>query len=96
MATNWKALGLTDLCSTVGYNKNNLSRDKKALLNEIQRFLVDHESKGYRIPPFQTADPIEARRCALNFLYEDVPPRGERFWKASTDGAPLWPEDSSL
>ncbi|TGO19861.1 hypothetical protein BTUL_0002g01070 [Botrytis tulipae] len=73
-----------DICSFLGYEKDNPTRDRRNLLKSTSAFLADYEARGNKVYG-RKAESIGSRLCAVNFLEEEG--RGERFWPPASDGS---------
>ncbi|KAF5868140.1 uncharacterized protein Bfra_007336 [Botrytis fragariae] len=73
-----------DICSFLGYEKDNPTKDRRNLLKSTSAFLADYEARGNKVYG-RKAESIGGRLCAVNFLEEEG--RGERFWPPTSDGS---------
>lgn len=73
-----------DICSFLGYEKDNPTKDRRNLLKATSTFLADYESRGSKVYG-KKAESIGGRLCAMNFLEEEG--RGDRFWPPTSDGS---------
>ncbi|TGO41706.1 hypothetical protein BHYA_0017g00150 [Botrytis hyacinthi] len=73
-----------DICSFLGYEKDNPTKDRRNLLKSTSAFLADYEARGNKVYG-RKAESIGSRLCAVNFLEEEG--RGERFWPPASDGS---------
>ncbi|KAM0183171.1 hypothetical protein ACHAPF_000649 [Botrytis cinerea] len=73
-----------DICSFLGYEKDNPTKDRRNLLKSTSAFLADYEARGNKVYG-RKAESIGSRLCAVNFLEEEG--RGERFWPPTSDGS---------
>ncbi|KAF7903088.1 hypothetical protein BELL_0514g00060 [Botrytis elliptica] len=73
-----------DICSFLGYEKDNPTKDRRNLLKSTSAFLADYEARGNKVYG-RKAESIGGRLCAVNFLEEEG--RGERFWPPASDGS---------
>lgn len=73
-----------DICSILGYEKDNQIKNSRILLRTTSAFLADYEARGNKVYG-RKAESIGVRLCALNFLEEEG--RGEKLWPSLPDGS---------
>lgn len=78
-----------DICSMLGYEKDNPIKERRNLLKATSAFLADYEARGNKVYG-KKAESIASRLCAVNFLEEEG--RGERFWPLTSDGSLIYEE----
>ncbi|KAI9640064.1 hypothetical protein NHQ30_011628 [Ciborinia camelliae] len=83
-------MGRNDICSSLGYEIDKPTKDRRNLLKATSAFLADYEARGSKVYGKKAESSIGGRLCAMNFLEEEG--RGERFWPPTSDGSLVYEE----